>query len=287
MRLALGPILFWVGSFISYSQPANMATEFEVVSVKAVAPANARPGSFRMSGGPGSNEPQRFTAENAAFQNLVRLAYELETYQLVGPDWIQTQRYNVTARVPAGTSREQFRLMLQTLLTQRFALKIHWDSKEMPTYDLTVMKSGPKLKESAPEGTNEPEQPDTASGIAVGPDGYPVLPAGNQPMFYMVPSGKAVRRAHQETMDQTAKQISLQLHSPVIDATGLKGKYDFTLHWMADTGRPQPLAATPDADAGPSLFQAVQQHLGLKLEVKKGSVKVLVVDHAEKTPTEN
>jgi uncharacterized protein (TIGR03435 family) len=176
--------------------------------------------------------------------------------------------------------------------------------KEMPIYELTVAKNGPKVKESAEEP--EPKLPDDAAPAASpsGPpkltfdkDGYPELPPGRGPGTIIM-NGRARMRAPKQSMAEFATILANYVNRPVTDSTGLKGKYDFAMYWMSDMpmGRggliaappPEPTASTPsDADSGPTLFSAVQQQLGLNLESKKGQVDILVIDHIEKAPTEN
>ncbi len=153
----------------------------------------------RETGGPGDKDPERFTAENVSFQNLVEDAWDLKPYQIAGPEWMAMTRFMVTAKVPAGATREQFRVMLRNLLAERFALTVHWDTKELPIYEMVVAKGGPKLKESAPE---QP-QPETdgqkpAERLKAGADGFPVLPEGGETTMAIM-RGKAARRARRES----------------------------------------------------------------------------------------
>jgi uncharacterized protein (TIGR03435 family) len=187
-------------------------------------------------------------------------------------------RFNISAKIPDGTTRDQFQLMLQSLLVERFKMAIHWEKKEIQTYDLVVAKAGHKMKESIPE----PDAP--ASGAASepkpDPEGFPILPSGTRPILLEIGDHVAMRWAG-ETMDRLAVYLSAQLRTPVTDATGLKGKYDFTMRWISE-------GSTPRTDeTAPNLFRAVQEQLGLRLQSKKGTVDILVVDHSEKTPTEN
>jgi uncharacterized protein (TIGR03435 family) len=141
--------------------------------------------------------------------------------------------------------------MKQNLLVERFHLKFHYVKKEMPSYELVVAKNGPKLKRAA-EGAS--------AGSKV----------GGSPSSLHLDSAPMAR---------LASQLSAQMKLPVADATGLEGNFVIDLHWARET---------ESADApGPTLFDALQEQLGLKLEKKKGTIDVLVVDHMEKTPTEN
>jgi uncharacterized protein (TIGR03435 family) len=261
------------------AQTPDASLQFEVASIKASPPPDPR--GFRMSfrGGPGTDDPGLLTCENWGLSDLITLAYEIQNYQLSGPEWMGTTRFMVSAKIPPGTTREQFHVMLQNLLAERFKLTLHREKKELPAYTLVVAKNGPKFKESVPSPA--PEDPDLLAAKTGPPkrgeDGYPILPAGRESTMAMM-NGYASQRFSDATLEYLATHLGFQLHAPVIDATGLKAKYDFTLHWVSDR--------MPD-DAGPNLLRAVQEQLGLRLESKKTLIDVLVVDHLEKAPTEN
>jgi uncharacterized protein (TIGR03435 family) len=260
--------------FMIFSTVIAQTPQFEVASIKPSAPGAT---NGMMSGGPGTKDPSLFTCENISLRTLVVTAFNLLTYRFSGPDWMGAARFNVSAKIPEGTTREQFLLMLQSLLVDRFQMAIHWEKKEIQTYDLAVAKSGHKMKESIPDGGTPAPQP--ASPPKADTEGFPLLPPGRQSILAQIGNHVAMRRS-EETMDRLAVYLSAQLHTPVSNATGLTGKYDFTLHWVSD--------GTPSTDdTGPNLFRAVQEQLGLRLESKKGTVDILMVDHAEKTPTEN
>jgi uncharacterized protein (TIGR03435 family) len=184
--------------------------------------------------------------------------------------------------------------MLQHLLAERIGLKIHRERKEMASYELAVAKGGPKFKESEPEKEVElpSATPQAPPPLKMGTDGYPVLPPGRPGTIMM--NGMGTRRAVRETMAQFASSLSNQVGRPVVDATGLTGKYDFVLNWSfrgASAAPPPPgadgvLPAAADP-SGPTIFNAIQEQLGLKLESRKSMVEVVVVDKIEKTPTEN
>ena len=230
-----------------------------------------------MSGGPGTQDPGLFCCENITLKGLVVTAFNLLSYRFSGPDWMSAVRFNVSAKIPDGTSKEQFQAMLQNLLIDRFKMATHWEKKEIQTYDLVVAKGGHKMKESPLDA--ETPAPQFESSPKGDTEGFPVLPPGRQSVLAELGSHVAMRRAD-ETMDRFAVYLSAQLHTPVSNGTGLTGKYDFALYWIAE-------GSSPATDAGPNLFRAVQEQLGLRLESKKGTVDILVVDYAEKTPSEN
>jgi uncharacterized protein (TIGR03435 family) len=257
------------------------AQNFEVASVKAAPPPDMRGMFVRVTGGPGSKDPGRWTAENFSLSNLVTTAYGINYYQLNAPTWLNTERFNITATVPEGAKKEDLKVMVQHLLEERFKLAVHRDSIEMMTYELVVGKGGPKFKEAVetpPDGAPPAGPPDLPK---LDKDGYPQMERSGMSIM----NNKARSRQTAGTMAQLVSMLGAQLAAPVTDATSLTGKYDYTLSWSAAAMRPN---ASADADdTGPTLFIALQEQLGLKLEQKKEPVEIIVVDHIEKTPTEN
>jgi len=238
------------------------------------------------SGGPETKDPTLFTCQNMSLTNLISRAYEMPYYRVTAADWMEQTRFHLNARVPAGATKAQLDLMLQDMLVTRFKLAVHHESKELAQFDLVVAKNGPKFKPAeeppAPkeDGASSPPAP-KQSPLHMDKEGYPVLEAGIPGMAIM--NGRARVYQPAGTMERLAALLSAQLRRPVNDATGLTGKYEISLYWDADTMRSpsQPL------EPGPNLIQAVQDQLGLRLESKKGPVDFLIVDHAEKVPTEN
>jgi uncharacterized protein (TIGR03435 family) len=198
--------------------------------------------------------------------DLIRTAYGVDAEKVQGgPSWLDTDRFDITAKAPANTPPDTVKLMLQTLLADRFKLKVHTDNKAMPAFVLSLGKGKPKLKES--EGSAD-------SGCR----GEPQNPAPGT-----IPSN--VVSCHNRTMEQLAQDLRNMaggyLTNPVVDQTGLKGNWDFTLKWT-------PRGALPIAGAdGISIFDAVDKQLGLKLEAQKLPVPVFVVDSVNERPTEN
>ncbi|HEY3837228.1 MAG TPA: TIGR03435 family protein [Bryobacteraceae bacterium] len=240
---------------------------FEVASVKASGPHSIR-GS---DGGPGSHDPSRFTYYSASLADLFFFAWPLRNeQQIVGPEWIRTLTYDVVATIPEGTSKAQFRIMLQNLMADRFKLKVHHETKDFPVYELVIGKNGPKLHASA------------AGATFVNKEGFPQLPAGKPGIaFSQFVTGRGRMNAHDEPIAKIAGMLESPAGRVIIDKTGLTGTYDVTLEysWKEMTG--------PDDDPLPSIFTAVQQQLGLKLMDGKAPFDVVVVDSAEKVPTEN
>ena len=269
--------------------------EFEVATIKPSPPPEPGQGyTVGCKGGPGQTDPEMFRCQNMSPMNFISRAFGMSSYLVTGPDWLRADKFDVTAKVPAGTTKEQFAIMLQNMLIDRFKLATHHESKEIARYDLVVAKNGLKLKESvdAPAPKDDP----TPYRMTLGTDGYPKLAPGRPGMAIM--NDRARLFYPKWTMEQLAGQLSGQLGKPVTDATGLKGKYDIALYWFAGSVRAAPmpsgggggantLPAAPEGDGGPTLERAIQDQLGLRLEPKKGPVDFLVVDHMEKLPTDN
>ena len=222
--------------------------------------------------------------------NLVTIAYDIPGYRLSENSDLGLVRLDVEAKMPVDTTREQFNVMLQNLLADRLGLKVHWATQQIETYVLVVAKGGPKFKVASPDSSeagDDATKNDTPD--RVGPGGFPIPPAGNGPWRGAAPGGKIGMRGHNETVAELANAIGAQtLGAPLKDATGLTSRYDYTIFWSTtatDAAR-QGTTSTDDSD-GPSIFDAIQEQLGLKIEKRKGPVHMLVVDHVEKKPSEN
>jgi uncharacterized protein (TIGR03435 family) len=182
---------------------------------------------------------------NLRLFELIMNAWGLNREQIVGgPNWLETAGWDIDARFPAGARPAQAPQMMQAMLADRFRLVTHPETRTLPIYELTVARGGPKLHES-----------DGSGGMS---------------------AGARLIRYKSGTMSELASQLSSYVGRQVIDRTGLTGKYAIDLSFApVDPG-------APADDAGPSLFQALQDQAGLKLESTRGPVEVLVIDHAEK-----
>ena len=274
------------------AQTVSPDLRFEVASVR---PGALQGGGLRTSGipGPDNTDPGRFTTRNRLL-GLAALAYNVPLSRVVDPDDRLFPQVEIEAKMPTTTTREQFIVMLRNLLADRLGLKVHWATKDADTYILVVAKGGPKFKPAYPDSP----QPDATQGtgdgsrggnpIKIGTNGFPIPPPGNGTWLGQSPDLKVTLRGHNETVAEMARAISrLSLGGALTDTTGLGGRYDYTIFWSmqatmdAVSGRP-PL--DPD---GLNVFDAIQEQLGLKIEKKKGTVQVLVVDHVDNKPTEN
>jgi bla regulator protein BlaR1 len=218
-------------------------------------------------------------------QMLLRFAFGVEADRMIGaPSWAQSNRYDIEAKVaPEDAPKldklkaEDRRAMLLPLLVERFNLKYHHETREMPMYTLVVAKGGPKLIESKPAPS-----PDDPPGVQGAPK--PMNMAGRMMMM----PGRIESQG--STLDMLAHSLSPQLGHTVVDKTGLTGKYDYTLQWTPDEGMTPMTGGAgggpPHEDnaaqaGGPSLFTAVEEQLGLKIESTKGQVDVIVIDHLD------
>ena len=272
--------------------------KFEVASVKPAGPQHDGPQVYR--GGPGTADPERITFERMGLLSLVLRAYNppgdynglhnLDFDQVSGPAWLNTELFFVDAKVPPSTTQEQLMLMWQSLLAERFHLKVHFTTKEFTVYELTVAKGGPKLKKAG-EAPQKLEP-----GFRMPPPGAKFAPSFGPP-----------RNARLTFRDASMVDLVGQLRWPlselggqayanaftlgkVIDKTGLNGSYDFTLEYA---GLPNPGGAHPpplpddQTDTAPFLAEALKAQLGLQLEEKKAKLDVLVIDNVDRIPTEN
>lgn len=259
-----------IGSaLIAAGLQAQTAPSFEVASIRRNLTANQQ--------GRGLAAPQpggRFIAIGATLRHLVNGAYGLEV--IGGPEWLDTDRFDVNARAEGDRPIAEMQQMLRSLLSDRFRLVVHTETREVPVYALTIARKdralGPKLRASDARCAQE------ARNFVPGAPGFP--PACGD--FRM---GARALTARGMTMRRLAQVMSGSLGRPVLDRTGLDSAYDLELEWSSGLGLQQPppgsagaAELTPD---GLSLFTAMQEQLGLRLQPTRGPVDVIVVDRAE------
>jgi uncharacterized protein (TIGR03435 family) len=281
---------------------ATESLTFEVASVKPSAPppaAGGRGGVFfgPPRGGPGTPDPGQITWTNATLKNLLMTAYDVKSYQVSGPAWMDAERYDIVAKVPVGATKEQVNVMWQNLLAERFGVTLHHEFKEFKVEELVVAKGGHKLKESA----EDPAAPPPSGPPQFGKSGELIVP-GLVTMISMGSNGPSAHSvAKAQPLSKLTTMLGNQLNRPVLDKTGLTGLYDFSLEFTPDlSGIPMPVLAagqpgpgpvtSPGASASdpvPDLAAAVQQQLGLRLVASKAKLDVLMIDKAEKVPTDN
>jgi uncharacterized protein (TIGR03435 family) len=220
---------------------------FDVASVKRDGPVDPQNENSDWDDAPGT-----LTATGISLNAVIENAYHIRSYQLDAPGWLKSERYDIAARWPATRPNSDFPLMLQSLLSERFKLVLHHEERQLPVLELRVARNGPKL-----QATKFPGDHSSTSSHQIGHVSAQNLNA-----------------------EQIAGMLSTAAGRPVLDKTGLSGRFDFELQFTPNDA--------PESDAsGPSIFTAVQEQLGLKLVPAKGPVDILVVDHLEKVPTEN
>lgn len=245
----------------------------------------------RNTGGPGTDDPGRIHYPFISLKELLGRAWS--TYsEIESPGWLDSQTVAVDATMPRDTTKAQFEEMLRNLITARFGLKYHVESKEIAGYSLVVAKNGPKMKESADQNGGDPKPP-TQSPTGRDSNGFLKLPPrpGSWCTVMETPGDRQRIVCQQKTMQDLARVLG-DLRSTVDDATGLKARYDFTLTYAG--GRPgsapassEPTGLPEGAEPLPDIFSALQSQLGLKLDPRKVPVEVMVVDHMEKAPLGN
>ena len=251
---------------------ASAREEFEVAAVKPFTP-NPNGWTVRTEGGPGTSDPNRIRYINLNFKNLLATAYGVRDGMISGPAWLDSERCIIEATIRPGATKEQVNQMLQNLLLDRFKMTLHRETRTVTVYELTVVKKGPKLREFV---ENAPAPAD-GKWSTTEKDGFVRIRPSHIPVIF---EGHAWGRG--ETVSELVNYLSSELKAPVVDKTGLTGKYDYNLEFSGALS-----AATDRADSAPDFVTAVRDQLGLKLESKKGPMDLLVIDHIEKTPTAN
>ena len=287
---AAGLVMFCLLSVLPIRAQSTQPTTAPVPSFEVATVKPNRSGDPRtLIGGPLG----RFTTTGTTTKFLIAYAYDVKGFQVSGgPSWVDSERYDIDAKVPDSITQEalklpfdqikqQYLLMVQALLGDRFKLKLSYQTKELPVLALVVAKNGPKIREATPGDTYP-------NGIK-GPDGHAI--------------GRTWRMARGEligqgvSMESVGGVLSQYLGRTVLNQTGLKGDYDFTLQWTPDPDEGAMLKGPEDARSGtdnaplpdsigPAIFTAIQEQLGLKLESQKAPVQILVIDHVER-PSEN
>lgn len=245
--------------------PANADPSFVVATIKPSNP-NVQGQGYGFRG-------HDVTTTNTSVSWLITLAYSMHAHQVIGaPGWVGSEKYDILGRpdTPGQPSREQLKIMMRKLLADRFQLKFHIEKRELAAYTLTVLKTGPKFSASAAD-------PNTGLGVGFG----------------LAPGGGMTFNVRNAPLDSVANALQGNLlDKPVVNLTGLTGKYDFSVKFTPDAsqlvniGPVPPGAAATDPDAPPDIFTAFQQELGLKLESTKTPVDVMVIEKIEK-PSDN
>jgi uncharacterized protein (TIGR03435 family) len=260
--------------------PQTTSPAFEAASVKPNKSGDQRVGMQIQPGG-------RFMATNVTLRLLLGNAYRGQTAQIVGePSWLNSERFDIVAKANGDAAPQQFPLMLRALLEERFKLSVHHETRELPIYALVVARSdgklGPHLRRAAVDCD--------AAGRGNASPPIPQSPTERLPCGMRQAPGRIL--AGGVPMAPLVGNLSNFVNRVVVDRTGLTGNFDLELEWTPDqppplaTGVVPPSAFPPPPTDGPSIFTALPEQLGLKLESTKGPVDVLIIDHAER-PTED
>jgi uncharacterized protein (TIGR03435 family) len=302
--------------------------QFEVASIKPAGPLDPAAIASGKAHVGMSVDKARVDIGGAVLIGLICQAYKVKPYQIQGgPGWLYTERYDILAKIPEGSTQEQVPEMLQSLLADRFKLVLHKDNKETPVYAMIIGKGGPKMKEAAPD---TPPPAKTESGPSDTGETKPAAPAKGEtvigtgdnqvrmkpsekgmsinsketgPMNITMQNGNIHMEGEKMTMEMLTAMLSQYLDRPVVDLTELKGKYQMAVDIaMADAMRmaskfgvnvPPGAPGTSGTGTGEasdpsgSTLFSSVQALGLKLEPRKLPYEFLVIDKIEKTPTEN
>jgi uncharacterized protein (TIGR03435 family) len=285
-------LLFAIASIAAWGQqPAR--PEFEVATIRPSAPS---PEATVTAGERMVGDQVRWVS--LTLKNFIATAYRMKPYQISGPDWIFSDRFDIAATIPAGVSTTQMPEMLQRLIEDRFQLKMHREKKDFPVYALEIAKGGLKMQPN-------PSDPDAAKADANTPASTNIngsaqgiaIDFGRGSSYTFANNRFEARKL---TMPNVVRALELYTDRPVVDMTGLTGTYDFTLEVTAEdyqamliraavsagvTLPPQALRLLDGASI-PSLFDSVQK-IGLKLDARKAPLDTIVVDDARKTPTDN
>ncbi len=251
MRAASRGIIVAVAVAAAFAQQKDAHREYEAAEIK--------PNTSGDFGSHSHGSKGQVIMTNMSLKALIGNAYNMQPLQVEGPDWLEKARFDIKAKYPEDTLREDRSLMLRSLLQERLKLAVHRDSREMPGYALTVAKSGFKLK---------PVEP--------GPSGS----HSNGDRIETLSMTKA-------SMAQLADVLARPLGQTVVDKTGIAGVYDFEIKWMPEDLADKLAKAGDTDEVAPSLFTVLTERLGLKLQPQKVPVEIVVVDHVERVPAEN
>lgn len=293
-------------------QEAAKPPEFEAASIKLFEPrpVPGQRGLMKTGGGPcTSPNPGLLLCQGTSLRGLVAGAYGLPNYRVFGPDWLDSARFEIEAKIPHGATREQVNQMLQKLLADRFHLTAHRETREIQQYALVVDKSGPKFKEfkgpAAPapaagaDTATPPTEDETRQRLKAMTDAYN---KGTPVAGFVRTSSNGVTGQKQVEgfglkMSVLAGLLSFEMNQTVVDQTDLKGEYEIHLSFVPGEGMQRSTSTVTGDDGvpvpveppsgGPTIFSALQSQLGLKLEMKKVPTETIVVDSSDRTATAN
>ncbi len=227
------------------------AQEFDAASIKPSKAAGDRRSL--------NSDPGRITYTNVTLRDCLMAAYDAKDYQITGPDWMRTDRFDIIATAPGTASPDEMKPMLRKLLAARFQMTLHREKRDLPVYAMVISKAGTKLKETETPGRGNMRI--NGGGVVFTSITIP------------------------ELIDNLSRMRFAEMDRPVVDNTGLKGRYDFSVNLFGS--QEEMMAALNKGDFGSSIFTLIQEQLGLKLEPQKLPLDMVIVDKAERVPTEN
>jgi uncharacterized protein (TIGR03435 family) len=289
MRTLSAACLVLLLSLFAFSQTKSRA-EFEVASIK---PTVERP----MGVDVGLHiDGAQIRTVYLSLKDYIGMAYKVKTYQIVGPEWLASQRFDIAAKLPDGSQTAQIPEMIQNLLIDRFKMKMHQEQKDFPVYTLEAVKGALKLTETPPDGTEDTPQRSVNVGVNAGPGGVGMDFGRGSYLNFRDNKFEGKKMTMQSLVDTLSRFVD----RPVVDKTELKGNYDFVLELTpedyqamlirsavnAGVSLPPQAMRVLETASNDSLMNSLQK-LGLKLESRKAPLDVLVIDSMEKMPTAN
>ena len=270
---------------------------FEVASVKPsepITPAMVQSGRLHIGV---SIDSLHVRISQFSLYELIALAYQVKGHQISGPDWMVTERYDIQAKLPEGSRRGQVPAMMQTLLAERFGMRVHREKRELSVYALAVANGGPRLKPSAEDVTPQAAEGPIQGGTTVSAGGAAISTgAAGDSKITPGQDGNLHIENKKMTLARFADFIGRYSELPVVDSTGLKGTYemefDVSGEEVRNAARAHGVAVPPPAGEGASDPSGVSlasslRRLGLKLESRKALAELLIIDKVEKVPTAN
>ena len=282
MKLSGHAILLLMSATLAFGQTAK----FEVASIRPSGPYPPQGGvNSNVQGGPGTADPTHIRRNFASIKNLIDAAFLVKPYQVTGPSFLDSESFNIAATVPEGATKEQVQEMWRNLLIERFGMVAHVEKRDFDARELVISRSGAKLK---PTEMPDAEQPAPQNLQEIFESGKLKAP-GIVAFYRAMPGGPvATLMAKAQSTSKIANQIEAELGEPVVDKTGLTGKYDFEFEYTPRSLRDRAAGgASLTPTNGIDLVSAIEDNLGLRLQKGKASLDHVIIDKIERVPTEN
>ena len=265
-------------------QSPEPAFETAFVSLSPAVHMSAR---FEMTGGPGTVEPTRITFRNCPLADVIAVAFDVPLGHIRLPGWTSSALIDLNATTPRGTTQEQYHAMLRGLLAAKFHLRTHWEAANVDSYELVQAPGGHKLRPPTGPAQPTPNEEELRS-LPEAPDGLPIFPPLRTMMVW--DSNRARAQAVDESLHRLRALVSSEVGAFVGDATGLTGRFDYSITWTLSNPRPMPSGypkPAPRPDTPPPMLIALESQLGLRVQKRTAEVRSLVVDSLDRTPAGN